>query len=135
MVVLVTITVSYLTTPLYKARILIQIERDNPNRITIDDLAGIAPSNQEFLRTQYALLKSRGLAERVISDLDLLNDPTFHSSGIEGLSEDEIQELRASKASEIIGGIRIEPVEYLYNYLRKGKCLFLFFVFFLQIGK
>jgi succinoglycan biosynthesis transport protein ExoP len=37
--------------------------------------------NLEFYPTQYELLKSRGLAERVVKHLDLMNDPEFNPGG------------------------------------------------------
>ena len=58
-----TFLASYFSKPLYKSTIQIQIERENPNQLTVDDLFGIAASDQEFLQTQYVLLKSRGLAQ------------------------------------------------------------------------
>ena len=80
--------------PLYRSAIQIQIERENPNQLTVDDLFGIAASDQEFLQTQYVLLKSRGLAEKVIDDQKLLSDPEFHPAGITGKTPAQIAEIR-----------------------------------------
>src|SRR5438874_13587421 len=85
-VMLGTFVVSYLSKPLYRSTIQIQIERENPNQLTVDDLFGIAASDQEFMQTQYVLLKSRGPAERVIIDAKLLEDRDFYSPGIAGRS-------------------------------------------------
>src|SRR5207248_9743289 len=61
--------VSYFSKPLYRSTIQIQIERENPNQLTVEDLFGIASSDQEFMQTQYVLLKSRGRSEEHTSEL------------------------------------------------------------------
>ncbi len=96
--------------PLYRSSIQIQIERENPNQLTVDDLFGIAASDQEFLQTQYVLLKSRGLAERVIDDQKLLSDPNFYPQGIRGKTEAQIAEARESMAGAVVGSIDAVPV-------------------------
>lgn len=116
-VILLTVVVtaflgSYFTKPLYRARIMLQIEREDPNRITVDDLFRIEPSSQEFLQTQYALLKSRGMADRVVKDLDLLHDPELNPRGTDGLSASQKQDVADRIASEITGGIEVKPVPY-----------------------
>ena len=60
------------------------------NAVTIEDLFGIAASDQEFLQTQYVLLKSRGLALRVVDDHKLYNDPELNPAGIAGKTPQEI---------------------------------------------
>ena len=109
-VMLGTFLASYFSTPLYRSMITIQIERENPNQVTIDDLFGIEASDQEFLQTQYVLLKSRGLAGRVIDDAKLLNDPDFYGPGINGKTPAEIADIRESMISSLIGGIDVNPV-------------------------
>src|SRR5207237_10693690 len=91
-----TVLTSYFSKPLYLSKIEIQIERDNPNQMTADDLFGIAPSDQEILQTQYVLLKSRGLAQRIIDDQNLLSDPNFSPGGIVTKSTQERQTARTS---------------------------------------
>src|SRR5207248_418712 len=81
--------------PLYKSSIEVQIEKENPNQLTVDDLFGIAASDQEFLQTQYILLKSRGLAEKVIDDQKLLSDPEFYPQGIAGKTPAQIAQIRS----------------------------------------
>src|SRR5438876_2374630 len=93
-VMLGTFLASYFSKPLYRSTIQIQIERENPNQLTVDDLFGIAASDQEFLQTQYVLLKSRGLADRVIRDARLLEDKAFYPSGIAGKTQPQIDRIR-----------------------------------------
>ena len=49
-VMLGTYLASEFAKPLYRSSIQIQIERENPNQLTVDDLFGIAASDQEFLQ-------------------------------------------------------------------------------------
>jgi capsular exopolysaccharide synthesis family protein len=109
-VLLGTFVVSRFAKPLYQSQIEIQIERENPNQLTVDDLFGIAASDQEFLQTQYVLLKSHGLAERVIDDQKLLSDPDFNPGGISGKTPAQIEQLRAALAGVIAGSLTVNPV-------------------------
>ena len=105
-----TFLASYFSKPLYKSTIQIQIERENPNQLTVDDLFGIAASDQEFLQTQYILLKSRGLADRVIRDTRLLEDPDFYPAGVSGKSQTDIDQIRSGMAGTVLGGLEVTPV-------------------------
>lgn len=58
-------------TPLYRARTLVEIEKENPNIVTADDLFELDNVNSTFLETQYKVLESESLARRVIRDLSL----------------------------------------------------------------
>lgn len=72
-IVLVTALVgTLLMTPIYRATAALQIDRDT---IKVVDVAGMAPienvGDRDFYQTQYELLQSRALAQRVVSQLDL----------------------------------------------------------------
>lgn len=73
---------TFLTTPIYRATASLQIDREAVKIVGND---GLQPQEQntglEFYQTQYELLGARSLAERVISTLGLLDDPTFASDG------------------------------------------------------
>lgn len=67
------LVITLMATPMYRATISLKIERDAPK---IMDFKGAPMMPQEygdidFYRTQYELLKSRSLAERVVRQLDL----------------------------------------------------------------
>jgi len=113
-IVLVVMLGTYLASefakPLYKSNIQIQIERENPNQLTVDDLFGIAASDQEFLQTQYVLLKSRGLGEKVIEDQKLLSDPDFNPGGISGKTPAQIAQLRSAMSGAVTGALEVSPV-------------------------
>jgi succinoglycan biosynthesis transport protein ExoP len=109
-VMLGTFLASYFSKPLYRSQIQLQIERESPNQLTIEDLFGIAPSEQEFLQTQFVLLRSRGLAQRVIDDAKLLNDPQFYPPGIAGKTPAEVRQIRDGMVGALLGGIEVVPV-------------------------
>ncbi|MGA8806346.1 MAG: polysaccharide biosynthesis tyrosine autokinase [Thermoanaerobaculia bacterium] len=109
-VMLGTYLASEFAKPLYRSAIEIQIERENPNQLTVDDLFGIAASDQEFLQTQYVLLKSRGLGERVIDDQKLLSDAEFYPAGIKGKTPAQIAQIRSQMAGAVVGPLDVVPV-------------------------
>lgn len=71
--------VTLLMTPKYTATVTIEIARDS-NQVT--SFQGVEREttaiDQEFYQTQYGLLKSRGLSERVASQMRLVDDPKFY---------------------------------------------------------
>jgi capsular exopolysaccharide synthesis family protein len=75
---LIGLIVTLLMTPRYTATTTVEIARES-NRVTnfegVNREANIA--DQEFYQTQYGLLKARSLAERVATELRLVNDPKF----------------------------------------------------------
>jgi polysaccharide biosynthesis transport protein len=72
--------ITYLMTPVYRATARIQIDRETMNVVGKDNLQQDAGNvGVEFYQTQYELLGSRSLAERVSSTLALNNDPGFLS--------------------------------------------------------
>ncbi|HEV7485650.1 MAG TPA: polysaccharide biosynthesis tyrosine autokinase [Thermoanaerobaculia bacterium] len=109
-VMLGTYLASEFAKPLYRSGIEIQIERENPNQLTVDDLFGIAASDQEFLQTQYVLLKSRGLGEKVIDDQKLLSDPEFYPPGINGKTPAQIAQIRSQMAAAVVGPLEVAAV-------------------------
>ena len=77
-VVCATIIATFLTTPIYRASLSLQINRDAPKVLNYQD---VSPSEsayeKDFYQTQYELLKSRSLAQRVIDQLGLKNNRLF----------------------------------------------------------
>jgi polysaccharide biosynthesis transport protein len=71
------------STPIYQATVTIQIDRQAPKVIRTNTDAGNTGGESEygdrFYQTQYDLLRSRMLAERVAADLDLGNASDFLS--------------------------------------------------------
>ena len=73
------VAVTLLTTPIYTATATIQIERSTANVVDVEEVspAESAYDAEEFFQTQYGLLKSRSLAERVVESLGLATSNTF----------------------------------------------------------
>ena len=108
-VMLGTFVASYFSKPLYRAQIQLQIERETP-AVTIEDIFGIAASEQDFLQTQYVLLRSRGLALRVVDDHKLYNDPELYAPGVAGKTPQELQQIKEGIAGSLLAGIEVAPV-------------------------
>ncbi|WP_448665252.1 GumC family protein (plasmid) [Sphingomonas sp. CJ20] len=76
--VLLGLIATLLMTPKYTAETTIEILRES-NKVT--DFQGVereaSVADQEFYQTQYGLLRSRALSERVASQLRLVDDPKF----------------------------------------------------------
>lgn len=75
---LLSLIATLLTTPQYTSTTTIEISRES-NKVT--DIQGVereaGVSDQEFYQTQYGLLQSRSLSERVAAQLRLVDDPKF----------------------------------------------------------
>lgn len=112
--------VTLLTTPIYRGEATLQIERDAPKIVNVE---GLQPSgaiqDNEFFQTQYGLLKSRALAERVVKNLDLESDPLFTKEGWrptqEGssavISPEVDRAARIERATDhLTKGLHVDPV-------------------------
>jgi succinoglycan biosynthesis transport protein ExoP len=64
--------------PLYEAKALIEIERENPNIPTAEDLFEIDNVSNTFLETQYKVLESESVLRRVVRELHLDELPEFN---------------------------------------------------------
>lgn len=73
------VAVTLLTTPIYTATATVQIERSTANVVDVEEVSPSesAYSAEEFFQTQYGLLKSRSLAERVVESMGLATSDTF----------------------------------------------------------
>ncbi len=52
--------------PMYRARALLEIEKENPNILSVQELFELETVSDTYLETQYKILKSNTLARRVI---------------------------------------------------------------------
>jgi capsular exopolysaccharide synthesis family protein len=72
--------------------------------------------NLEFYPTQYELLQSRGLAERVVKSLDLMEDSSFNPGAgagrdsTTGPTAEDDEAVLGHLADQIRGGLSVEPV-------------------------
>ena len=61
----------------YRATTTVLIESSEAKVVSIEDIYSVNTRNKEYFLTQFEILKSRELAERVITRLDLTNHPEF----------------------------------------------------------
>lgn len=131
-VVAVALLATLTATPIYRATTVLQLDKDG---IQVVEVAGIQPGDDRgfdpaFLQTQYELIKSRSLAERVANELGLdqaslerLSEPGWmgrmlallkpkgkdEKSSKSAADQDAAGELR--DAAQLIGnGLSIEPI-------------------------
>jgi len=113
-------SVKYAMTPKqYQASARIQIERKSLSPIGGSQNPWLENWwNMEYYPTQYKLLESRGLAERVVVDLGLADDSYFNPGGeaISKASADDLDPEGADAvvlghlAARLLGGLRVAPV-------------------------
>jgi capsular exopolysaccharide synthesis family protein len=68
--------------PVYKARALIEIQKENPDIPTLQELFQMESISDTYLETQYRILKSENLARRVIFQLGLDKIAEFNKSAV-----------------------------------------------------
>ena len=132
-VVAVALLMTLMTQPLYRASALMQVEKEGPPIVATQ---GAMPYydgwDPEFLNTQYELLRSRALAERVANELNLdaqtlegLNDPGWTGRVMallrpaqkskpapEAPASSESAEALLNQATGVIqGGLSVAPIK------------------------
>ncbi len=100
------IVVTLLTTPIYRATATLEVSP--PESEIMED--GKASRTQmqvdrAYLATQYGLLASRSLAQRVAQDLNLASNPAFAPAGA-----DRAQRLRSATGA-LVANFKVDPVK------------------------
>ena len=109
----------YVTPRMYRAEATLQIEQRSLLSVStsqnpwLDAWAGI-----KYYPTQYRLLESRGLAERVVVDLGLIDDPAFNTTDAAdpamapagATSNPDYDRMLAGLASKLLAGMSVKPV-------------------------
>lgn len=127
-VVAVALLLTLITQPMYRATALMQVEKEGPP-IVGTQMQYYDGWDPEFLTTQYELLRSRALAERVANELNLtadtldrLNDPGWMGrvmgllrpapkAKAEDANRPQSSEELLKEATGIIqGGLKVDPV-------------------------
>jgi polysaccharide biosynthesis transport protein len=67
----IAILFNYTSRPVYEATAQILIDRDTPNVLPNKELVDLVQAGSDYYQTQYQLLRSRALAERVVERLQL----------------------------------------------------------------
>ncbi|MEW5802924.1 MAG: polysaccharide biosynthesis tyrosine autokinase [bacterium] len=80
--------ITYRTTPIYKVTTQIQIDKDSPNVVRIDEvISSDAKWDWNYYQTQYKILQSRTLAKTVIDNLNLSQCAAFTGNKDKGKTE------------------------------------------------
>ncbi|MFT7574933.1 MAG: succinoglycan biosynthesis transport protein ExoP [Alphaproteobacteria bacterium] len=111
-------------TSLYSATVRIQIDRASQEILKHNTTAALETSASDYLRTQYALLGSRSMAERVVIHLSLEQDAKFFeprrvtlAGMVKSLSTNRkpnnkrsLEQLQSSAASIVNSNVAIRPL-------------------------
>ena len=76
-VAMLTAMVVFSMTPRYQATATLMIEAEQAKALSIEEVYGLDSSRKEYFLTQFEILKSRKIAERVVERLDLVSHPLF----------------------------------------------------------
>lgn len=74
---LITMLVTFSLEPIYRSSTLLYIEDKKSNVSRIDEMYDISSFKREYYQSQLEILKSWGLAEKVVKKLDLASHPIF----------------------------------------------------------
>lgn len=107
-----------LMTPIYRASATLQIDRESARVLNVDEVQPRESmvQGEEFFQTQYGLLRSRSLAERVVDSLGLANSDAFlEQMKVEPPAEEGTAAARAALRREVVvqtllGNLDVAPV-------------------------
>jgi capsular exopolysaccharide synthesis family protein len=115
--------VTLLTPPLYRASTTLQIDRQTMQIVLVEGVTSGEASDGDFYQTQYELLKSRALAERVTNSLHLAGTPALEDVTGHSWTDRVLRSLRpasskparkldeAAQAVSIVqAGLEVEPI-------------------------
>jgi len=97
---------AFTATPIYRATSTLLIEQQKANVVSVEELYGVDTENTDYYQTQFELLKSRNLAERIISAVNLWNHPELSPSAVgSGTGSTELESAPAdvSGVSDVSG--------------------------------
>ena len=107
-----------LSTPLYRATVVINVERDRGNPVDIGGQQYYDWYNPEYIPTQTRLMQSREIARRAAVRLNLAEDPDFvprlsgavRKAGEVAGSDSEANGPIAQAAARVKGGVSTSPI-------------------------
>ncbi|MEY6431476.1 polysaccharide biosynthesis tyrosine autokinase [Thioalkalicoccus limnaeus] len=83
--IVATVLVTFLSTPIYRATLLLQIDREEGRVLEFQNVtAEEARNTTDFYQTQYELLRSRALAQRVVDQLGMQPAATAETASFFG---------------------------------------------------
>ncbi|MRI34307.1 lipopolysaccharide biosynthesis protein [Endozoicomonas sp. OPT23] len=78
-VTLIATLVVFSLTPIYQATTVLQIEQEQAKVVSIEEIYGLEGGGDSYLNTQFEVLKSRSVLEKVVNKLDLTSKPEFNA--------------------------------------------------------
>jgi len=109
LLVVVTVMIGTLKqTPVYRAKAILQIDRESQNIVTFKEVVEFSQQSEDYLETAYKVLRSRTLARRVIDKLKLEQVPEFNEEP-SWLSRVFRKELPEEDPKIIAGDVRSDP--------------------------
>ncbi|MFN3396546.1 MAG: GumC family protein, partial [Thermodesulfovibrionales bacterium] len=107
--VITTMAITLMMAPVYKSTVVIKIDKEDPNILSFKGVEITRPG-PDYYTTQYELLKSRTLAEKVIKKLDLHKNKDFVPV------EDDLTKIKRTFVN-----IVSLPVEWLNSLQQKSQ--------------
>ena len=98
------VVITFLMTPLYRASAVLEINPPTIEILTSEKTGSRTNTDREYLVTQYGLLQSRNLAQRVAQDLNLPSNPEFVPAGA-----DRATRLKVA-TGVLMGNLKVDPV-------------------------
>lgn len=114
---------------IYEATATVMVEAEQPKAFKIDEVYGQDPTRQDYMSTQFEMLRSRSIAREVVNRLDLVNSPQFAAdrnasslkSTLKGLvtsapdygslTREEMEAIELEKVvDKVVDNLVIEPV-------------------------
>jgi len=78
LVVVITVAIhNFIARPEYQSTVMVTIEKENPNIISIQEVLQMDASQADYMQTQVDIFKSRSLANEVIMRMNLEESPEF----------------------------------------------------------
>jgi len=78
-ITLITSLIVFSMQPVYRASATIVLESQEANVVNVEEVYSLDTRNYSYTQTQFEILQSRSLAERVVRKLQLHNNPAFYS--------------------------------------------------------
>lgn len=77
----ITTVVTLQTEKTYRANVQVLLEQESSRIVNLDEVLSVESSKVDYYQTQYKIMASRSLAERVIRQLNLVDSPEFVDRG------------------------------------------------------
>jgi capsular exopolysaccharide synthesis family protein len=100
---------TFTATPIYRARVQILIENENPNVVKFEEVYDQNTQNNDYYQTQYRILQSRLLARRTLTAEQLWEHPLFGGGPSTGSSFSLNPIAWAASTVRFVRGFFVDP--------------------------